>query len=173
MGSHPRPNARVCPNRLVFSGSDRENTEDNEVDLDMEGSPMAKLEDIEGVGAVYAGKLRDAGVRSIEGLLKAGATPAGRKDLAAKSGISDALILEWVNHADLFRIKGIGEEYSDLLEEAGVDTVVELATRNPTNLHAALTSTNQTKRLVRKLPSETQVAGWIQQAKSLPRAISY
>jgi predicted flap endonuclease-1-like 5' DNA nuclease len=132
-----------------------------------------RLEDIEGIGPVYAGKLREAGVRSVEGLLKTGATPNGRKDIAAKAGIGDALILEWVNHADLFRIKGVAEEYSDLLEAAGVDTVVELATRRADNLHAALAKTNAEKHLVRRLPPEKSVAGWIEQAKTLPRAINY
>jgi len=76
-------------------------------------------------------KLEAAGVKTVEALLEAGATPKGREELAQKAGIDKGLILEWVNHADLFRIKGVAEEYSDLLEEAGVDTVVELAQRNP------------------------------------------
>ena len=88
---------------------------------------MAKLEAIEGIGPVFAEKLRGAGIRSTGDLLKKGGTPRGRKELADATGIGDKLILEWVNHADLFRIKGVGEEYADLLEEAGVDTVVELA----------------------------------------------
>lgn len=134
---------------------------------------MPKLEDIEGIGAAQAKKLRDAGVRSVEGLLTMGGSATGRKDLAAKAGISEKSILEWVNHADLFRIKGVGEEYSDLLEEAGVDTVVELATRNPKNLHAALMEANAKKKLVRRVPPEKSVAGWIEQAKSLPRAVSH
>ena len=134
---------------------------------------MAKLEKIEGIGDVYAGKLREAGVATVEGLLKAGATPSGRKDLAEKTGIGDALILEWVNHADLFRIKGVGEEYSDLLEEAGVDTVPELAQRNPENLYAKMAETNAAKDLVRKLPSASQVADWVEQAKGLDRVITY
>ena len=107
------------------------------------------------------------------GLLKAGSTPKGRQKLAEKSGISPKLILEWVNLADLFRVKGIGEEYSDLLEEAGVDTVPELAQRNPGNLYAALVETNRKKKLVRQLPSQAQVASWVAQAKDLPRVVSY
>ncbi|MGH2601574.1 MAG: DUF4332 domain-containing protein, partial [Dehalococcoidia bacterium] len=106
-------------------------------------------------------------------LLKAGATPAGRKEVAAKSGLSDGKVLEWVNHADLFRIKGVAEEYADLLEAAGVDTVVELAQRNSANLYTALSSTNASKKLVRKLPTEAQVTDWVAQAKNLPRAVSY
>ena len=96
---------------------------------------MTSLLEIEGVGAVYQQKLKAVGVGSTEKLLELGGTPKGRKDLAEKSGIGDALILEWVNHADLFRIKGVASEYSDLLEEAGVDTVVELSKRVPKNLY--------------------------------------
>jgi predicted flap endonuclease-1-like 5' DNA nuclease len=134
---------------------------------------MAKLEEIEGVGPVYAGKLREAGVDTTDELLQVGGTPKGRKEIAEKSGLSEANILTWVNHVDLFRIKGVGEEYADLLEAAGVDTVVELAQRNPTNLHAALASANEQRKRVRQLPSEAQVAEWVQQAKQLPRAVSY
>ena len=134
---------------------------------------MAKIIDIEGIGEVYAKKLVAVGIQTTAALLKAGATPKGRKDLAAKTGIADALILEWVNLADLFRIKGVGEEYSDLLEEAGVDTVKELAQRNPANLYEAIVATNATKKLVRKVPGSKQVADWVNQAKSLPRAVEY
>ena len=134
---------------------------------------MAKLETIEGIGPVYAEKLRAAGIRSIAALLSAGATPEGRKELAEKTGIGDEYILDWVNRADLMRIRGIGEEYSDLLEKAGVDTVVELAQRNPDNLYEALVKVNEEKRLVRRLPTRDQVADWVEQAKSLPRVVSY
>ncbi len=134
---------------------------------------MAKLLDIEGVGPVYAEKLKAAGVGSTGALLKAGATPKGRKDLAEKSGISDALILEWVNHVDLFRIKGVAEEYSDLLEEAGVDTVPELAQRKPENLLQKMIEVNAEKKLVRRLPVLSQVKDWVEQAKKLPRILTY
>ena len=134
---------------------------------------MTKLLDIEGIGPVYAEKLTGAGVKSIEGLLELGATPKGREELAEKSGISKALILEWVNHADLFRIKGVAEEYSDLLEEAGVDTVVELANRRPDNLHAKMLEVNEEKNLVRRPPSLKEVEKWVEQAKKLPRAVHY
>jgi predicted flap endonuclease-1-like 5' DNA nuclease len=106
-------------------------------------------------------------------LLEKGAMPQGRQELAEATGISDKLILEWVNLADLMRIKGIGEEYSDLLEEAGVDTVPELAQRNAENLYEKLKEVNAEKRLVRQLPGLNQVRSWVDQAKSLPRAISY
>lgn len=134
---------------------------------------MAKIIDVEGIGPVYAEKLIAVGVRTTNKLLKVGATPKGREELAQKAGISGTLILEWVNHADLHRIKGVAEEYSDLLEEAGVDTVPELAQRNPQNLYAKLVEVNDQKRLVRQLPSEKQVADWVQQAKTMPRMIHY
>ena len=134
---------------------------------------MAKIIDIEGIGAVYAQKLASIGITSTNKLLKKGATPQGRTALEEKTGISHDLILEWVNLCDLFRIKGVAEEYSDLLEEAGVDTVPELAQRNPENLYAKLVETNKMKKLVRQLPSQRQVADWVAQAKFLPRAIEY
>ena len=134
---------------------------------------MAKIIDVEGIGTKYADKLKKAGINTTDALLKAGATPKGRKELSEKSGIGDELILEWVNHVDLYRIKGVGSEYSDLLEAAGVDTVVELAQRNPANLTQKMVAVNLEKKLVRKLPVESQVADWIEQAKKLPRAISY
>ncbi len=134
---------------------------------------MTKLVDIEGIGEVYAGKMKTAGVASIEALLKKGASPKGRKELAEKSGISEAKILEWVNHADLFRVKGVGSEYSDLLEAAGVDTVPELAQRKAENLFQKMTEVNQAKKLVRRLPVLSQVTDWIEQAKHLPRIIQY
>jgi predicted flap endonuclease-1-like 5' DNA nuclease len=141
----------------------------------MEGEPapdlgediMAKLEDIEGIGPVYAEKLRGAGIRSVEALTKAGATPAGRKEIAAKSGLSDSKVLEWVNHADLFRIKGVAEEYADLLEAAGVGTVKELGEWDPATLLTALVQTNRSKKLVRRLATQAQVADWVRQAKRL------
>lgn len=134
---------------------------------------MAKLEDVEGIGPVSAEKLKMAGVGSTQSLLSMGGTPAGRKDLAAKSGLSDKLILEWVNHVDLFRVRGVGEEYADLLEEAGVDTVVELAQRKAENLLKKMEEVNASKNLVNKMPGLSQVEDWIAQAKKLPRAISY
>ena len=134
---------------------------------------MANLKDVEGIGPKNAGKLEKAGVGSTDSLLKIGGTPAGRKEIATKSGISESLILEWVNHVDLYRIKGVGSEYSDLLEEAGVDTVVELAQRNATNLITKIAEVNTSKKLVLKLPTKDQVEDWISQAKKLPRAIKY
>lgn len=134
---------------------------------------MTKLETIEGIGPVYAGQLRAAGIATVDALLAAGATPRGRQVLEQRSGIGHALILEWVNIADLMRVKGVGEEYSDLLEEAGVDTVKELRNRVPENLYEALVKTNEAKRLVRRLPTLGMVRGWVQQAKVLPPKVIY
>lgn len=134
---------------------------------------MAKLETIEGIGPIYAQKLRAAGVGTVEALLRAGASPRGRRELEAKTGIGHEYILDWVNRADMMRIRGIGEEYSDLLEKTGVDTVVELAQRNPEQLHANLLGLNVRKRLVRRPPTKGMVADWVDQAKRLPRVVSY
>jgi predicted flap endonuclease-1-like 5' DNA nuclease len=134
---------------------------------------MASLIKIEGIGEKYATKLKMVGISTTEALLDKGRTPKGRKEIAEKSGITETLILEWINLADLFRIKGVGEEYSDLMEEAGVDTVVELAQRNPTNLYESVVAINNQKKLVRKLPSQAQIGDWVKQAKKLPRVVSY
>ncbi|MDW7657692.1 MAG: DUF4332 domain-containing protein [Bacillota bacterium] len=134
---------------------------------------MTKLSVIEGIGTMYEEKLKAAGVKSIEDLLDIGSTKDGRSDLADSTDISEKLILRWINHADLSRIKGIRGEYAELLEAAGVDTVPELAQRRPDNLHAKLVEVNEAKKLVRKLPTESQVAGWVEQAKALPRIIKY
>ncbi|MGD8399167.1 MAG: DUF4332 domain-containing protein [Anaerolineae bacterium] len=134
---------------------------------------MARLIDIEGIGPVYGQQLKDAGVATTDALLLQGATPAGRREMAERTGISGKLLLEWINHADLFRIKGVSEEYADLLEEAGVDTVPELAQRNAENLYARLREVNEEKSLVRRLPGQNQVRDWIRQAGELPRAIEY
>jgi predicted flap endonuclease-1-like 5' DNA nuclease len=134
---------------------------------------MAKLEIIEGIGDIYAEQLRAAGVRSVEALLRAGATPAGRQELEEKTGIGGERILDWVNRADLMRIKGVGEEYSDLLEWAGVDTVPELAQRNADNLFEKMLQVNEEKALVRRPPTRDMVARWVDQAKVLERVVSY
>ncbi|MGB9776793.1 MAG: DUF4332 domain-containing protein [Anaerolineae bacterium] len=134
---------------------------------------MASIEQISGIGPAYGEKLRAAGIRTTEALLRAGATPEGRQELAEKIGVSADTILQWVNRADLMRVPGIGEQYSDLLEAAGVDTVLELAQRNPENLYQKLAEINAEKRLVRRMPNQDMVANWIEQAKSLERAISY
>jgi uncharacterized membrane protein len=128
---------------------------------------------IEGIGPVYSQKLKDVGITSAESLLAKGSTPKGRKELAETTGISDKLILRWVNMVDLFRIKGVGQEYAELLEAAGVDTVLELAQRVPANLLPKMVAVNEEKKLVRRLPVLAQVESWVEQAKSLPRVIQY
>ena len=132
-----------------------------------------KIEEIEGVGATYAAKLSGAGVLTTEHLLERGGSESGRKALAAETGQSHDQILEWVNHVDLMRINGVGSEYADLLEAAGVDSVPELAQRNAANLAAALESTNEQKNLVRRVPSEAVVATWIAEAGSLPTLVTH
>lgn len=134
---------------------------------------MSALSDIEGIGEVYASKLNGIGVSSIEKLLEMGGTKKGRQTLAEQAGVSEKLILNWVNRADLARIKGVSTQYADLLEAAGVDSVPELAQRNAHNLHAAMADVNESKKLVRQLPSDSQVTDWIEQAKQLPRAVSH
>ena len=134
---------------------------------------LMDIEEIEGIGSTYGKKLKDQGIMTTDGLLSSGSTPKGRKQLAEKTGISEKLILEWVNLADLLRLNGVGQEYSDLLEEAGVNTVVELAQRNPDNLHTKILNVNKKKQLVRKTPSLNQIKDWIEQAKSLPRRVEY
>lgn len=132
-----------------------------------------KIQEIEGIGPAMAEKLAGAGISTVEQLLAEGGTKAGRDGIAAKSGLDASVILTWVNKADLFRIKGIGEEYSDLLVAAGVDTVPELAQRNAANLTAKMAEVNDAKKLVRGLPSEGTVEGWIAQAKELPKAVHH
>ena len=134
---------------------------------------MANLKLIEGIGEVYAAKLLEAGLVTTEALLSKGATPEGRKEIAEKTGINIHKILEWVNRADLFRVKGVAEEYSDLLENVGVDTVPELAQRNPTNLLTKMTAVNAEQKLVRRLPTQNEVNRWVEHAKVLPRKVTY
>jgi predicted flap endonuclease-1-like 5' DNA nuclease len=134
---------------------------------------MAQIADIGGIGEVYAKTLAEKGVTTTEALLENCATPADRQKLAAETNLSGKLILKWANRADLARIKGIGSEYADLLEAAGVDTVPDLARRNAGNLYQALVATNEEKKLVRKIPTENQVTDWVSQAKSLPRILAY
>ena len=131
------------------------------------------LDHVEGIGEAYAAKLADAGIKNTDELLEKGATKEGRASLAETAGVSESLILEWVNHCDLMRINGVGSEYSDLLEAAGVDTVPELAQRVPENLHAKLEEVNNEKELVRSLPTPEAVAEWVTEAKDLPRIIEH
>ena len=133
-----------------------------------------KIKEIEGIGSKFAEKFSKAGIHNVSSLLDQACTPHGRKSLAEKTGIKESSILKWVNMADLFRVKGIGSEYSELLEKAGVDTVKELRNRNPENLHAKMEAVNTAGRaLVRQLPSKSQVEKWIQEAKKLDSKVTY
>lgn len=134
---------------------------------------MGAIDTIEGIGVKNATRLRKNRIRTTEALLKRGATRAGRREVASATGFSIAQILEWVNRADLMRVKGIGEEYSDLVEAAGVDTVKELRNRKPVNLLAKMVEINKAKRLVRRLPTESMVERWVAHAGELPAVVKY
>ncbi|MBL0345475.1 DUF4332 domain-containing protein [Candidatus Villigracilis affinis] len=134
---------------------------------------MATIKDIEGIGSANAAKLNKAGVRSTSALLKMGGTKKGRQELANATGFTTKTILEWVNRADLFRVKGIGSQYSDLLEAAGVDTVMELANRKPEVLLELMTKANLKKNIVNQMPGLENVKAWVKNAKSLKRAVEY
>ncbi len=134
---------------------------------------MPSIDAIEGIGPRFATKLRKAGVRTTEALLKRGASKRGRTELATATGLSDGQILEWVNRADLMRVKGVGSEYSDLLEASGVDTVKELRRRNAASLTAKMVQVNDRKRLVRRLPTEGMVERWVEHAQTLEPAVKY
>ena len=134
---------------------------------------MKKIELIEGIGEVYSAKLKELGIVSVEQYLEACKTKKDRKELAEKLDIPEDKILTWTNHADLFRIKGVAGQYSELLEATGVDTVKELAQRNPENLTAAMEKLNEEKHLVRSVPYLKMVKKWVAQAKELPRIVEY
>jgi predicted flap endonuclease-1-like 5' DNA nuclease len=128
---------------------------------------------IEGIGDIYKGKLAYAGVTSIDGLLEKGGSKLGRKSISESSGIDEGKILDWVNMADLFRIKGVASQFAELLKAAGVDTLKELRTRNPENLYAALTKTQEEKGLTKVVPALSKVEDFIAQAKELVPMVSH
>ena len=134
-----------------------------------------RLIDLEGIGPAYGRKMDAAKVKTTRSLLQKGGTPKGRKELAERTGVSESVILKWVNLADLFRINGIGTQYSELLEKAGVDTVKELRTRNAANLVASLQKANEAggRRLVRVVPGLKRAQTWIAEAKKLKPAVTY
>lgn len=132
-----------------------------------------KITEVEGIGSVYGEKLSAAGINTTDKLLAACKTKKQRKELAAKTGIEEAKILKWTNMVDLFRIKGVGSEYAELLEAAGVDTVKELAHRKPENLTAKMEEVNAEKNLVRRTPALKNVESWVAQAKERPAGIEY
>ena len=132
-----------------------------------------KIEEIEGIGPVRGEKLRGAGIKDTDGLLETCCTGGGRRQVAEKTGIGESQILKWANMADLFRVKGVGSEYAELLECAGVDTVKELATRNAENLAAKMAEVNEAKKLTRRVPNAAAVQDWVEQAKGLPPKIEH
>ena len=129
--------------------------------------------DIQGIGPVYAEKLIAAGIETVDQLLEKGADPKGRQAIEEATGIDHGRVLTWVNHADLFRVNGIGPQFSELLEAAGVDTVKELRNRNAANLAAKLLEVNEEKHLCRRVPVEKEVAKMIAQAKELEPVVTY
>ncbi len=133
-----------------------------------------KIEDVEGIGPAYAQKLIAAGVATTDALLERGASAAGRGRIAEATGISETLVLEWVNHADLMRLDGVGSEYADLLEAAGVDSCAELAQRNAANLATTFQELDAARpNTVRRVPSEATIAGWIAQAGTLAKVVAH
>ena len=134
---------------------------------------MYKVIDIQGVGPAYAEKLGAQGIVNVDQLLEAGKTAKGRKELEEKTGINGKLILKWVNHADLYRIKGVGPQFAELLEAAGVDTVKEFGHRVAANLVAKMAEVNEEKHLTKVVPTEAQVQAMIDQAKELEAVVTY
>ncbi len=135
--------------------------------------PSYKIADIEGIGGANAKKLAGAKIKTVSSILKKGCTKKGRQDISKESGIDESLILKWVNMADLYRIKGIGSEYSELLEKTGVDTVKELRNRIADNLYAKIIELNKNKKMVRQLPGLKKVKYWIEAAKKLTPMVTY
>lgn len=132
-----------------------------------------KVEDIEGIGPAHAKTLQAAGIRTTDALLERAGPKKGRDDLAAATGISGKLLLDWVNACDLMRIKGIGAQFSDLLEAAGVDSAAELARRNAASLATTFGELNAARATTRRAPTEAMVADWIAQAKKLPKVVTH
>lgn len=132
-----------------------------------------KITEIEGIGPAAAEKLAAMEITTVEAFLEKGAEKKGRAAIAEGTGMSEKNVLKFVNMADLFRIKGVGAEYAELMQASGVNTVVELGKRKPENLHVKMLEVNEAKKLVRQPPSEKVVTGWVEQAKELPRVVNY
>ena len=132
-----------------------------------------KIEEIEGIGPAFGQKLSAVGITDTEALLERCGSRSGRSETAEKTGLSESQLLKWANMADLMRISGVGEEYSELLEAAGVDTVKELRNRNAENLAAKMAEVNESKKLTRNVPSASQVTKWVEQAKGLQPVITH
>jgi predicted flap endonuclease-1-like 5' DNA nuclease len=134
---------------------------------------MASIDAIEGIGETYRRRLLTQGIRTCEKLLRMGSTPLGRHAIATRCGVDTGLVLEWVNRADLMRVRGVASQYSDLLEAAGVDSVAELAGRDPDHLTASIVELNAAKRLVRRVPTRSMVQRWVEHARTLAPAVSH
>ncbi len=132
-----------------------------------------KIEDVEGIGPVIGGKLRDSGIADTDALLAEAKTPKQRKALAERAGLSEKQVLKFANMVDLYRISGVGAEFAELLEASGVDTVPELARRNPGELTRKMAEVARAKKLTRRVPTESEVTKWVAQAKELPRVLTY
>ena len=132
-----------------------------------------KIIDVQGIGDIYAAKLVEAGINTVEELLEAAKKPAGRAELAEKTGISPKLILTWANHADLMRINGVGPQFSELLEAAGVDTIKEFRHRVADNLAAKMVEINEEKHLVGRVPTAAEIQKMIDQAKEMEPMMEY
>ena len=148
-----------------------------EPEVTSDGTEMAALQEkvgfVEGIGPAYGAKLNEAGIVIVLDLLNRGATRKGRAELVEATGIASGLIMKWVNHADLFRVKGVSKQFAELLEAAGVDSVPELAQRNPVNLFTRLGEVNAEKKLTGRSPHQGEVESWVSQAKTLPRIVEY
>lgn len=147
--------------------------EGEEVEVETVAGAAAMAKAVSSMSEGDAQKLYAASIQSVDNLLARGATPKGRKEIAAETGVEESVVLKWVNELDLARVKGIGAKYSALLEAGGVDTVPELAQRNPANLQQKLAEVNAAAGIAKEAPSEKQVANWIAQAKNLPRVVTY
>lgn len=130
-----------------------------------------EIETIEGIGPTYGNRFRRMGIRIVEDLLRAGSTKNRRRELASELGVAPKTLLKWVYRADFFRLRGIGKQYSSLLESAGVNTVADLSRRNPKNLYLLLKETNKEKNMVKRIPPLSQIQNWIVDAKTLKTVI--
>jgi predicted flap endonuclease-1-like 5' DNA nuclease len=168
----PEPEPTEATTVLTMSAKPREKKRRPKVKKRKTYSALDQdIETIEGIGPTYGNKLRNSGVKVVEDLLRAGSTRSRRRILANKVGVASATLLKWVYRADFFRIKGIGTQYSSLLESAGVNTVTDLARRNPKNLYAKLREINRKKNLVRRIPPYRTIQRWIKSAKNLKRIV--
>ncbi len=149
----------------------------DQMEASLDGAGLAAMQQkvnfVEGIGPAYGEKLNAAGIEIVMDLLRSGATRKGRAELVEATGIAAGLILKWVNQADLYRVKGVGKQFGELLEAAGVDTVPELAQRNPVNLFNKLSEVNTEKKLAGRAPHQSEVESWVAHAKDLPRVVEY